>query len=323
MSGGFRRSSIFGIVGVIVVMVAVAAIALQYGSGAHPTGALIAIVAIVFGFIAVLMVLQRRDLDRVSGAAEREAMADVGPVADPTSVPPGALIAAMAVKPVDARALEGTAAAWGVARSSMNSGAVMVTLIFFTMAPWIIFQWKWSLIVGVPIIFVYLLFLVVRIVIPSGTVGKAFRASADMLSPLGLDMTSQPKVGLSPRIDRPSYSAKMVGTFALEGERHGRHVTMTRESDGPTTISVGGTYPRFTVKGDGDRLKAGRGAPPEVGRTLGSLSRSKRWKGIELHAGDDGIAVERRRDSSGFDWLCDLWLAERLADAIASGQRNT
>jgi len=23
-----------------------------------------------------------------------------------------------------------------------------------------------------------------------------------------------------------------------------------------------------------------------------------------------------RRDSSGFDWLCDLWLAERLADAV-------
>ena len=62
MSGGFRRSSAFGIVGVIVVMVAVALIALQFGSGtAHPTGALIAIVGIVFGFIAILMVLQRRE----------------------------------------------------------------------------------------------------------------------------------------------------------------------------------------------------------------------------------------------------------------------
>jgi hypothetical protein len=32
MSGGFRRSSAFGIVGVIVVMVAVALIALQFGN---------------------------------------------------------------------------------------------------------------------------------------------------------------------------------------------------------------------------------------------------------------------------------------------------
>ena len=317
MSGGFRRSSTFGIVGVIVVMVAVAAIALQYGSGtAHPTGALIAIVTIVFGFVAVLMVLQRRDLNRVAGTAEREAMADAGPVSDPTSVPPGSLIAAMAVRPVDERALSGTAAAWGVARSSMNSAVVMVALIFFAMAPWIIFQWKWSLIVMLPIIGVYLVYLLVRIFIPSGTVGKAFAASADMLSPLGLDMTQQPRVGLNPRIDRPGYSAKMVGTFALEGERHGRQVSMRRSSDGPTVISIGGAYPGFSVKSDGDRLRAARGAPPEVGRVLGSLSRSKRWKGIELDAGGDGITVERRRDSSGFDWLCDLWLAERLADVV-------
>jgi hypothetical protein len=317
MSGGFRRSSTFGIVGVIVVMVVVAAIALQYGSGtAHPTGALIAIVGIVFGFIAVLMVLQRRDLNRVSGKAQREAATDPGPVSDPTTVPPQSLIVAMAVRPVDERALAGGQAAWGIARSSMNSGAIMVVLIFLAMAPWIIFQWKWSLIVMLPIIGVYLLYLVARIVIPSGTVGRAYRAGADMLSPLGLDMTQQPRVGVNPRIDRPGYSAKMVGTFALEGERHGRRVTMARESDGPTTVTVGGSYPEFSVKSDGDRLRAARGAPAGVGRALGSLGRSKEWKGVELKAGGDGIAVERRRDSSGYGWLCDLWLAERLADAV-------
>ena len=49
---------------------------------------------------------------------------------------------------------------------------------------------------------------------------------------------------------------------------------------------------------------------------VGVMSRSKRWKGMDLEAGGDGITVERRRDSSGFDWLCDLWLAERPADAV-------
>jgi hypothetical protein len=317
MSGGFRRSSAFGIVGVIVVMVAVALIALQFGSGtAHPTGALIAIVAIVFGFLAVLMVLQHRDLDRVSGKARREAIADPGPVSDPTTVPPGSLIAAMAVRPVDEKALAGGDAAWGIARHSMNSGAIMVTLIFFAMAPWIIFQWKWSLIVMLPIIGVYLLYLVARIVIPGGTVSQAYRAGADMLSPLGLDMTQEPRVGLEHRLGQPGYSGKLVGTFALEGERHGRRVSMRRESDGATVIAVGGSYPEFSVRSDGDRLRAARGSPPQVGRALGSLSRSKRWNGMELRAGADGITVERRRDSSGFDWLCDLWLAERLADAV-------
>jgi hypothetical protein len=167
-----------------------------------------------------------------------------------------------------------------------------------------------------PIIAVYLIYLVIRIVIPSGTVSQAYQAGAAMLSPLGLGMTEQPRVGLNPRFDRPGYSARMVGTFALEGERHGRHVTMQRESDGPTIVTVGGSYPEFSVKSDGDRLRAARGAPAQVGRTLGSLSRSKEWKGVELKAGGDGIAVERRRDSSGLAWLCDLWLAERLADAV-------
>jgi hypothetical protein len=317
VSGGFRRSSTFGLVGVIVVMVAVAVIGLRFGSGtARPTGALIAIVAIVFGFIAVLMVLQRRDLNRVSGKSRREALADPGPISDPTTVEPGPLIVAMAIRPVDEKALAGGDAAWGIARHSMNSGAIMVALIFGAMAPWIIFQWKWSLIVMLPIIGVYLLYLVARIVMPGGTVSKAYLAGADMLSPLGLDMTQQPKVGLNPRFDRPGYSATMVGALALEGERHGRHVAMSRESDGPTVVSIGGSYPEFSVKSDGERLRAARGAPKEVGRALGSLSRSKRWKGTELRAGSDGMTVERRKDSSGFDWICDLWLAERLADAV-------
>ena len=137
-----------------------------------------------------------------------------------------------------------------------------------------------------------------------------------MLSPLGLDMTQQPRVGLERRFGQPGYSGKLVGTYALEGERHCRHVSMRRSGEGPTVIAVGGAYPEFTVKSDGDRLRAAGGAPPEVGRALGSLSRSKRWKGMDLEAGRDGITVERRRDSSGFDWLCDLWLAERLADAV-------
>jgi hypothetical protein len=96
---------------------------------------------------------------------------------------------------------------------------------------------------------------------------------------------------------------------------------MRREGDGPTVISIGGTYPEFTVKSDGDRLHAARGAPPEVGRALGSLSGSKRWKGMALRAGE-GITVERRRDS-GFDWLCDLWLAERLADTTADSREGS
>lgn len=90
---------------------------------------------------------------------------------------------------------------------------------------------------------------------------------------------------------------------------------MRRKGDGPTVTVVGGSFPEFSVKADGDRLRAARGSPAPVGRTLGSLPGSKRWKGVKVTAGGDGIAVERRKDS-GSDWLCDLWLAERLAGAL-------
>ena len=145
----------------------------------------------------------------------------------------------------------------------MNSAAVMVTLIFFAMAPWIIFQWKWSLIVMLPIIGLYLLYLVIRIVIPSGTVSQAYRAGADMLSPLGPRHDSAasgwPRIPASTGRDT---APRWSGRIALEGERHGRHVTMRRESDGPTTISVGGSLPR--VHGQVGRRSAARrgGAPP-------------------------------------------------------------
>ena len=315
MQGGFRRSSTFGIVGVIVVMAACAVIGLQFGSGAHPTGALIAILAIVFGFIALMMVLQHRDLDRVEKSARLEVLTDPGPVADPTTVPPGELIASLAVRPVDEKALAGTDAAYGLARHSMNSGAVMVVLIFFCVVPWILFQWIWSIVIVGPIIGLYLLYLVARIFMPGGTVAKGFEASAQMLSPLGLDMTQHPQVGLQPRFGQAGYNSKLVGTLLMEGERHGRRVSVRRDGEGPTVTSVGGGFPEFQVKADGDRLRASRGAPAEIGRALGSLGDSKRWKGVKVAGGPEGIAVQRRRDS-GFDWLCDLWLAERLADAV-------
>ena len=64
------------------------------------------------------------------------------------------------------------------------------------------------------------------------------------------------------------------------------------------------------------RLRARRGAPPEVGRVLGSLSESGRWKGVSVEGGAEGIVVSRKADHGG-EWLYDLWLAERFADRLA------
>jgi hypothetical protein len=45
------------------------------------------------------------------------------------------------------------------------------------------------------------------------------------------------------------------------------------------------------------------------------LRKAKRWVGIELSAGQDGIAVERESKGQNM-WLYDLWLAERLLEAL-------
>jgi hypothetical protein len=45
------------------------------------------------------------------------------------------------------------------------------------------------------------------------------------------------------------------------------------------------------------------------------LRASSWWKGVEIVGGPHGIVVERDRGGAQH-WMRDLWLAERLADAL-------
>lgn len=57
------------------------------------------------------------------------------------------------------------------------------------------------------------------------------------------------------------------------------------------------------------------GAPEALGQVLAKVPNSTRWNGVHGGGGPDGIAVERKGSQSG-DWMLDLWLAERLAEAL-------
>lgn len=73
MSGGFKRSSRFGIIGVFVVMAACAAIGLTLGSGqANPKLALGLIFGVIAVYCVILFALQRTDLNRVAGSDARD-----------------------------------------------------------------------------------------------------------------------------------------------------------------------------------------------------------------------------------------------------------
>ena len=106
MAGGFKRSSRFGIVGVIVVMVLVAVIALTMGSGqANPKGALALIFGIIAVFFVVLLILQRSDLERAAGTSAggtaRAVAEGAHEVENPTTMSEPELWAALAVRPID------------------------------------------------------------------------------------------------------------------------------------------------------------------------------------------------------------------------------
>ncbi len=63
------------------------------------------------------------------------------------------------------------------------------------------------------------------------------------------------------------------------------------------------------------RLKEGGGeARARLEEALSSVPGSTEWKNLKVRGDADGVEV--RRKPIGTRWLPDLWLAERVADAI-------
>jgi Flp pilus assembly protein protease CpaA len=109
-SGGFKRSSRFGLVGVVIVAALAAAIGLTMGEGqANPKLAMGLIFGVIGVFVVVLLLLQRSDLERAAGgdaAARTRAAAKGGRrLDDPTAVGEAELWAALATWPIDTDAV--------------------------------------------------------------------------------------------------------------------------------------------------------------------------------------------------------------------------
>ncbi|MCW2988762.1 MAG: hypothetical protein JWM24_1700 [Solirubrobacterales bacterium] len=61
-------------------------------------------------------------------------------------------------------------------------------------------------------------------------------------------------------------------------------------------------------------VRAQDGAPAAIEKVLAAVPNSTRWKRLEAGGGPEGIVLTRKNGEQS-DWLCDLWLAERLASA--------
>jgi hypothetical protein len=293
----FKRSSRFGLIGVGVVAVVVAGLALAFGqNSANPQLALIPILALVFGFVAVLLHLQRRDVDAAAARAGREAAAAIEPVADPTTADQMSLLADLATGPIDRSALAGASArVWNIARGSISSGATMMVLIFCAVVPWLLFTWIWSIVVFVPLIIGYAVYLGARVIMPGGTLDQTYDDLAPTMTALGL--------------------AESGGNAAYAGIRHGRRVTVTIGRG--STVTVAAVAHPFEVRAKGERLRALAGAPGPVEAVIAPLRPSSDWRGVSFIGGPEGVVAERR-NAGAEHWMRDLWVAERLAAAAGS-----
>ncbi len=320
LSGGFKRSGLFGLIGVVVVAVAVAAIALNGESGANPKGTLALIFGVIALFVVILLVLQRSDLNRAAsgGAKAVQHAAEGGSmIENPTTMEEQQLWVALAVRPIDDAAIKARGSMWNSARRSQHLGWIVMLLIFLTVPIIYLTESFVPLLIGGPLIAIAAIYGSVRALAPGGEMDSAYEKVGVAMAPLGLEVSERPKVNIEVReATTGRVGPKIHGALVLSGERHGRPVSVRLGSGEVSTHSdvvVRVASPTFKAKSRDGRVRALDGAPDAIERALADVPNSTRWKKLTVEGGPEGIVVSRKGGAQG-DWLCDLWLAECLAD---------
>jgi hypothetical protein len=302
------------VIGVFVVAAIVIVIALSADStDPNPKLQLGVIFGVIAAFVAILLLLQRGDIDRAATGDARGFGKGQQHVDDPTKLNDGELWSALAVSPIDTEAVRARKEMWDVGRRGIGLAAVICVLIFLTVPAIYLFESFVPLIVGGPLIAIAALYGAIRAIGPGGDVDQGFDRLDLAMKPLGLTLDERPDVRMVPRYPTmPGYSAELIGPTVMSGQRHGRRVEV-RQEQGLSEVTVHGSVPELEAKVRDGRLVAKDGAS-DGAAVLGALPASERWKGVTVHGGADGVVVERKGDPRA--WLCDLWLAERLADEL-------
>jgi hypothetical protein len=323
VSGGFKRSGVFGLAGVFVVAALAVVIALTMGGGeANPKLALGLIFGVIAIFCAILFALQRSDLERAAGSgaiAGSRAGAEGGRQVDnPATMAEPELWAALAIAPIDADAIRARDEVWDVSRRSQGLAMVVTLLIFLTVPTIYLTESFVPLLIGGPLIVIAALYGAFRAVGPGGEISEGYERTDRAMKPLGLQVSERPRGGFEMRMPTtPGFDYRLRGWTVLSGERHGRQVAVRlggHEDAGTTEVYVGGAVPEFSARSRDGRVRPRDGAPAAVEAALAAVPNSTHWKRLEVSGGAEGIVLVRKKGDQR-DWLCDLWLAERLASA--------
>jgi len=321
VSGGFKRSGVFGLVGVFVVVAVVVVIATTTGQGeANPKLTLGLIFGVIAIFCAVLFALQRSDLERAAGAdahgSERAAAAAGRTIENPMTMAEPELWAAMAVKPIDAEAVRARGQMWDAGRRSLRLAMVVTLLIFLTVPTIYLTESFVPLLIGGPLIAIAALYGSFRALAPGGELDRGYELADVAMAPLGLEVSERPTVNIEMRDPvTPRMGPKIHGALVLSGHRHGRQVSVRRDSgevSSRSEVTVLAPTPEFAAKARDGRVRPGKETPEAIAAALQSVPNSTRWKQVQVEGGPQGIVVSRKGGGQS-DWLCDLWLAERLA----------
>lgn len=323
MFGGFKRSGLFAIFGILAVAAIVVVIGLNTNSeDANPKTTYALIFGVLAVFLAILFALQGSDLNRVSGADARDSSrgaAEGGREIDnPTTMGDADLWAAMAVKPIDSEAVKARAAGWEAGRRSQNLGMLVTLLIFLTVPPIYFFESFVPLLIGGPLIVIAALWGSIRALMPGGELDSAYANVGKAMAPLGFEVTERPSVNIETRdAVTGRVGPKIRGALVLEGARNGHRVAVrldSTETASRSEVTVATSAPEFNARSRDGRVRPEDGAPRSVVAALEQIPNSTRWKKVTVEGGPEGIVVTRKGGAQA-DWLCDLWLAERLAEA--------
>jgi hypothetical protein len=312
---------LFGLIGVFVVAGIVVVIAFSTGEGqSNPKTTYGLIFGVLAVFFIVLFALQRSDMERVATGNVRgteRAVAEGGrAIENPTTMSEPELWAALAVKPIDDEAVRARSQMWDSGRRSLRLGMIVTLLIFLTVPSIYLFESFVPLLIGGPLIAIAAIFGSVRALMPGGELDSGYERVGQAMAPLGLAVTERPKVSIEMREPvTPRMGPKIRGALVLSGERHGRRVSL-RMGDGASEVTVRVAAPEFEAKSRDGRVRPPEDAPAGIAEALSAVPSSTRWKKLTVEGGPEGIVVTRKGTTEQSDGLCDLWLAERLADSV-------
>ncbi len=308
------------IIGIPIVVVAVAAVALTTGSGdANPTGTLAIIFAIIGGFVFLLLFVQGREIGAAARTADYPAGAEGRPVANPMTASEPELWASLAIAPISPEAIEARGVAWGVARASHRSAWVICLMIFTFVPAAYLLEKPWIAVLGAIPIAGYAVWRAIAVVGSGGDLDRVYEGLGRSIEPLGLVVDERPTVGVAQRVGPPaSLKTDVRGVLRMSGKRHGRPVSVTM-GDGRTSVLVHVAAPQFEAKSRDGAIRGRKGeVPAEIDLAMQLVPSSVDWKDVAVTGGPEGIEVVQG-SSGNRNWLAGLWLAERLADAAEGG----